>query len=559
MLESLHIANYALIDLIDIDFHPGLNIITGETGAGKSIMLGALSLILGGRADTRAVRHADRKSVIEATFAVGVGHPRLKAFCDENDIDWDDNHCILRREISPSGRSRAFVNDSPVPLAKLAEVAARLVDIHSQHQNQLLSQPAFQMEVIDTIAGNQDLLAEHRRRFEAFKVAAKALKGAKLKVERAREEEEYTRFQYEQLEELRLSDPAEQEELEARRDLLNNLTQVKEALRAAGDALSSGMSPALDRIDEALAVSSIFESAVSPHDDIAERLEAARIEIKDIADTLAAVDSNLEADPSELEDIDERLSSIYALQRRHHVDSLAGLIAIRDAFARKLRDLDNSDSSLASLEKEARKALALARESAAEVSKSRREAAEAFASRLIELARPLGMANLRCEVEVKPSSSLSATGADEVAFLFAFNKNQTLMPVGGAASGGEISRLMLSIKSIIADKMELPSIIFDEVDTGVSGDVANRMGLMMASIARSIQVIAITHLPQVAAKGSHHFKVYKRDDDTATHTMINELAADERVGEIALMLSGDPTSPSARQAAEALLDLSPKK
>lgn len=552
MLESLHIANYALIDSIDIDFHPGLNIITGETGAGKSIMLGALSLILGGRADTRAVRHSQRKSVIEATFAAG-SHPRLRQLCAENDIDWDNEHCILRREISPTGRSRAFVNDSPVPLTKLAEVAQRLVDIHSQHQNQLLAQPAFQMEVIDTIAGNAGRLEEHRRRFEAFRAAARELKKARTRLERAREDEEYTRFQLEQLEALRLTDPEEQQELERRRDLLTNLTDLKEALGRALEALAGSGESVLDRLDTAFEAVGDAEEALDESDDIASRIESARIEIKDIADTLEAADAALEADPSELEAIDERLSDIYAQQRRHHTESLAELMEIRDNLAAKLRELDNSDSALADLERNARRALALARESAAALTAARRDAALKFADALLERARPLGMKNLQCEVAVTPAQSLTANGSDDVAFLFAFNKAQPLMPVGGAASGGEISRLMLSIKSIIADRMELPSIIFDEVDTGVSGDVANRMGLMMEQISRSLQVTAITHLPQVAAKGNHHYKVFKQDDEQATHTRISELTPEERVAELALMLSGDPDSPSARAAAQALL------
>lgn len=551
MLETLHIANYALIDCIDIDFHPGLNIITGETGAGKSIMLGALSLILGGRADTRAVRHADRKSVIEATFNV-TGHERLREFCEANDIDWDEEHCIVRREISPAGRSRAFVNDSPVPLNKLADVAGRLVDIHSQHQNQLLTRPDFQMEVIDTMAGNGERLAEHRRRYEAFREAARALKVAKKRLERSREDEEYTRFQLDQLNELRLKGPEEQEELEQRRDLLTNITTVKDALRRTLDALE-GTPGALELLDDASQAARDAAPALDENDDLPGRIESARIEVKDIADTLAAADSRLDADPAELEAIEDRLSAIYSLQTRHHVDSVEALINLRDTLQRRLDEIDNSDTAIANLEREARRAMALARESAAILTAARQEAARKFADELLERARPLGMHNLRCEVAVTPSQSLSTNGSDEVSFNFAFNKNQPLMPVGGAASGGEISRLMLSIKSIIADRMELPSIIFDEVDTGVSGDVANRMGLMMAAISESLQVIAITHLPQVAAKGSHHYKVYKHDDDTSTHTRITQLTPDERIGELALMLSGDPDSPSARAAAIALL------
>ena len=553
MLESLHIANYALIDSIDINFGPGLNIITGETGAGKSIMLGALSLILGGRADTKAVRHAERKSVIEASFKASA-HPKLKELCEINDIDWDPEHCILRREISPAGRSRAFVNDTPVPLGKLAEVAQRLVDIHSQHHNQLLTQSSFQMEVIDTIAGNHSLLSEYRRSFEAFRDAARALKAARQRVERSKEDEEYTRYQLEQLQELRLSDPDEQEELEHRRDLLNNLTDVKEALRLALDSLENSTGSALERLDDAVDATRKAQAALDEDDDIPGRLEATMIEIKDIVDSLTAADSALDADPAELDAVDERLSAIYAQQRRHHVDSVADLIALRDKLAKKLNELDNSDTALAALEREARRAMAIAKENAAHVTASRRAAAEHFAEVLMQRAQPLGMHNLRCEVTIEPSTSLSVNGADEICFRFAFNKNQPLLPVGGVASGGEISRLMLSIKSIIADRMELPSIIFDEVDTGVSGDVANRMGLMMEDIARSIQVIAITHLPQVAAKGSSHFKVYKHDDETATHTRIIQLSSDERVGELALMLSGDSSSPAARAAAKALLN-----
>lgn len=551
MLETLHIANYALIDCIDIDFHHGLNIITGETGAGKSIMLGALSLILGGRADTRAVRHADRKSVIEATFNVA-GHERLREFCEANDIDWDPQHCIVRREISPAGRSRAFVNDSPVPLNKLADVAGRLVDIHSQHQNQLLARPDFQMEVIDTMAGNSDKLAEHRRRYEAFREAARALKVAKRRLERSREDEEYTRFQLDQLNELHLKGPEEQEELEQRRDLLTNITTVKDALRRTLDALE-GTPGALELLDDAALAARDATPALDESDDLPGRIESARIEIKDITDSLTAADNRLDADPAELEAIEDRLSAIYSLQTRHHVDSVEALINLRDTLQRRLDEIDNSDTAISNLEREARRAMALARESAAILTAARQEAARKFSDELLERARPLGMHNLRCEVAVTPSQSLSTTGSDEVSFNFSFNKNQPLMPVGGAASGGEISRLMLSIKSIIADRMELPSIIFDEVDTGVSGDVANRMGLMMAAISDSLQVIAITHLPQVAAKGSHHYKVYKHDDDTSTHTRITQLTPDERIAELALMLSGDPGSPSARAAAIALL------
>lgn len=556
MLESLHISNYALIDSIDICFGPGLNIITGETGAGKSIMLGALSLIMGGRADTRAVRTADKKSVIEAVFNVE-NHPRLEAWCKQNDIDWDESRCILRREISPTGRSRSFVNDSPVPLTIMREVALQLVDIHSQHQNLLLGRPEFQLDVIDTLADNGARLEIHRKRWHTFRTALHNLKAARARLKKSREDEEYTRYQLDQLYDLKLNSPDEQTELEQRREILENVNSLKESLGAAINALSSAPANAIDLIGEAAASCENLLPVLSEEDMIGERLESTAIELKDIAETLKNIDDDLAAEPRELEELEQRLDAFYTMEAKHHVDSLEALIEIRDNLARKLSELDDEDDTIAELEKEARRTLALAKESAADLTKSRKENAEKFGQELVAKAMPLGMRNLRCRIEVSPAE-MSETGADSVEFMFAFNKNQDLMPVGNAASGGEISRLMLSIKSIIATRMELPSIIFDEVDTGVSGDVANRMGTMMAEIGQSLQVIAITHLPQVAAMGSRHYKVYKRDDDDATHTHISRLDSEERIGELALMLSGDPDDASARQAAITLLNRSVK-
>ena len=550
MLETLHISNYALIDTVDIRFYPGLDIITGETGAGKSIMLGALSLLLGARADTKAVRSADRKSVIEAVFTVD-SYPQLSRVCAEADIDWDPQRCILRREIAPNGRSRAFVNDSPVPLTRLQEIALHLIDIHSQHNNQLLAQPAFQLQVVDTLAGNADRLREYGRRFEAFRQAVRQLKKAKARLERVRDDEEFTRYQLQQLDEARLQS-GELEQLEKDREVLGNLTAVKSDLYDALQALSDGSANAIALVDSAAEACGRLGAALDESDDIPARLAAIRIELADIAATLSGTDSELSADPRELEAAEERIDTLYSLLSRHKADTVDQLIERREELRSRLAALDDSDITIADLEREARRALALARESAAEITAARREAAEAFAATLREKAMPLGMKNLQVEVRVEPAD-ISATGMDRVEFMFAFNKNQPLMPVGGAASGGEISRLMLCIKAIIADRMSLPSIIFDEIDTGVSGEVASRIGEMMAQISRSLQVIAITHLPQVAARGGHHFKVFKEDDETSTHTRIAELDPAARVDELALMLGGESSAEAARANAVALL------
>lgn len=550
MLESLHISNYALIDLIDIRFHEGFNVITGETGAGKSIILGALSLLLGSRADTRVVTNPEAKSVIEAVFTVD-GYPSLKVFCLREDIEWDDERCILRREISPAGRSRAFVNDSPVPLVKLREVSMHLVDIHSQHQNQLLATPDFQLDVIDTLAGNAGRLRNYRLRYNSLREAVKRLKVMRARVEKSREDEEFTRYQLEQLEELDLQ-PGEQPELERERDVLNNLSTIKAALAKAVGALDGDEGGALGMVDCAAEACEEIEEVLEASDNIGERLESVRIEISDIAATLSSIDENLGADPATLNAIEERLSAIYSLCHKHHVENADGLIELRDSLRAKLKALDNSDGMIEELEREARRAKALAKESALEISAARKQAAERFGKRLAEVAMPLGMKNLRCEIRVSPAD-MTATGMDVVEFMVAFNKNQPLMPVGTTASGGEISRLMLSIKSIIASSMQLPSIIFDEIDTGVSGDVANRMGVMMRDISRTIQVTTITHLPQVASKGAHQYRVYKEDDEHSTHTRISLLTDEERVRSIASMLGGSEIDEAAIAAARSLL------
>jgi len=551
MLHELHISNYALIDKVDIMFDAGFNVITGETGAGKSIMLGALTLLLGGRADTRSVRDVSRKSIIEADFLLDGDYPMLRDYCRTNDIEWEDGHCLLRREIAASGgRSRAFVNDSPVPLSLLQGVAVHLVDIHSQHQNQLLARPSFQLAVIDAMAENKELTEEYRSRFEAFRNAVRNLRAAQARIAKNREDEEYIRFQTEQIEGAALL-PDEDAELEHERDVLNNISGLKEALSAALGRLGDENRGAATLVGSAVA----FCEELSPlfgGNDIASRLESVEIELRDIIATLEDADEELHDNPARLQEVDERLDTIYSLERKHHVDSVAQLIETGRRLRERLNAIDNSPEEISALKKEARRTRALAIETAVEITSSRKKAAATLREHLLEYAKPLGMKNLNIDIKVEPSE-ISSTGCDKVTFLFAFNKNQPLMPVEGVASGGEISRLMLSVKAIIASRMRLPSIIFDEIDTGVSGDVAGRMGQMMRDMSENLQVIAITHLPTVAAKGNAHYKVFKYDDETSTHTSIRRLDESGRIDEISLMLAGNPADESARATAVSLL------
>ena len=555
MLKSLHISNYALIDSLDIEFDSGLNIITGETGAGKSIIIGALSMLLGGRTDTKAIRREDMKSVIEGTFSLSPSTP-LADILKGADVDFDPTTCILRREISPGGRSRAFINDTPVNLTLLREVGLHLVDIHSQHQNQLLATPDFQLNVIDALASNQQLLEEYGKLYSSFREALHKLKVFKAGVERDKANADFMQFQLEQLEELNLH-PGELDTLEQSRDQLADSTRGKSLANEALEALKTGDSNILSLIEtarDAIADLETYTESVR-NQDLLNRLESASIELNDIAETVETIDASILVDPSELEVADARITEIRAMMRKHGVETESELIAIRDRLEHRLSHLAEADSLALRLETQAKRAKSRARELARTISERRAEAAHDFGEKLIETARPLGMKNLQVNIAVEPSE-LGPTGMDSVEFRFAFNKNQEPIPVGGAASGGEISRIMLSIKSIIANRIELPSIIFDEVDTGVSGDVANRMGLMMLDLAAGLQVTAITHLPQVAAKGKVHFKVFKEDDDLSTHTRMERLTPERRIDELALMLSGSPDDESARHTAGKLLGLS---
>lgn len=549
MIETLSISNYALIDKIELAFQPGLNIITGETGAGKSIMLGALSMLFGNRADTKVVSDKSKKSIVEGVFDIA-GYDGIDTILADNDIDTLGSQLILRREIAPNGRSRSFVNDVPAPLSLLREIAIRLVDLHSQHQNLLLADNDYQLSVIDTMLPDKGITKEYTSAYDAYRSALKKYQAARRASETSKAEEEYLRYQLDLLLQLNLQ-PGEQEALEQERDILANVNSVKEALGGITELFDGGEDNILSMLRQSGNL--ISDAGNLPEaEQIAARIESLKIEAADIRDTVEALDSRIEADPARLEYVEERLGDIYSLQRKLSVDSDEALLSLQQELSERIDSIDNSDERVKQYATKAKQAKKHAMEIAETLTEARRKVAGEFVGQLLAGAIPLGMKNLRAEIEITPAE-LSPTGADKVNFLFAFNKNQQLMPVKDTASGGEISRLMLSIKALIARHIQLPSIIFDEVDTGVSGDVASRMGSMMKDISKKIQVIAITHLPPVASKGDVHFKVYKEDNDTATITRVRELTPGERVSELALMLSGDANNEAARSTAASLL------
>ncbi|MDE5642806.1 MAG: DNA repair protein RecN [Muribaculaceae bacterium] len=554
MILTLHISNYALITRLDINFHKGFNIITGETGAGKSIILGALGLLLGGRADMKAVRDPQKKSVIEAIFSID-GFDNLRRLLEQNDIDGaEDSTCILRRELTPAGRSRAFINDTPVNLTLLRDAALQLVDIHSQHQNLLIADRDYQLSIIDSIADNQDLRQRYRAAYDAYRHALKEFSRTRDMLNGNKEATQLWQFQLEQLQQAALQ-PGEQTELEEERELLTNVGDIKENIVEALDALSYSSDNVLSAMSYAVSRCRAAAAHIDDGESLVERLESARIEIQDITETLEENNARMHADPDRLLDVEDRLNRLYSLQSSYRCDTVEQLIALRNDLANRLETIDNSDEVLHDLETKARRAKKEAMVIAQELSNSRRSHAAVFAAKLKERATPMGMQNLRCEISMT-TGKLTPSGIDEVEFLFAFNKNQTLRPVGGTASGGEISRLMLSIKSITAECMNLPTIIFDEVDTGVSGEVATRMADMMKEISGKIQVVTITHLPAVAARGDVQFKVFKQDDEESTFTSIRQLSEEQRVEEIAAMISGDNADDAARTTAKRLLNTS---
>lgn len=554
MLKKLYISNYALIDTLEINLGPGLTIITGETGAGKSILLGALSLLLGGRSDSRKVRAADRKIVVEGTFgAAGYG---LRGLFEEQGLDWDDD-LLLRREVSPSGRSRAFINDTPVTTSLLSQVASRLVDIHSQHNNMLLGTRDFQLGVLDALAENETRRHDYTACFRQYVELRRHISALKEQATRSRENAEFIRFRLDQLHRLKPR-CGEQGELERRQEILADSASISEALATAAAHFVSGESSVLSRLHDikSLLQGVNFSLFDSEGDDsgssLPVRLESALIELRDISETISGYLERVDSDPEMLRKVEDRLSALYDAQRRFGVADEQGLLALLDSLEAEYSTIEDADSELPELERALKAKGKELRQKADALSATRHAAAEAFAARLGEVARPLGMGNLKFSAMLA-TGKMTADGQDVPSFQCAFNKNQPLMPVEKIASGGEISRLMLCLKAIVASRMNLPTIIFDEVDTGVSGDIAARMALLMKEISGNIQVLAITHLPQVAAKGDAHFKVYKEDTAEATHTHIHALTPEERVGEMARMLSGTTIDEAALLNARSLL------
>lgn len=551
MLTRLHISNYALIDELEIKFDNGLTIITGETGAGKSIILGALSLILGERAEARSVRNPEKKVVVEASFDISAY--ALEGFFAENEIDFWEEECIVRREISATGRSRAFVNDTPVTISVLKDLTSRLVDIHSQHSNMLLSKPAFQLSVLDSIADNKEVVSKYNVEYVCYKKLQEQLLEKQNEYEKSRAEEDYIRFQLNQFADLKLIEN-EDIELENLQKKLSNVSEIKQNLWQISSTLNGEENSILEQLKVVAQRIQSTERNLSEIEGMGERVQSALVELKDIAQSVSYVDDQLVDDPRQLEEVEMRLNSIYELERKHNAASVNELLAIQHKFENQLSLIDNSENQIAEIEAKLNTQKAKVKELALVLSETRKKAAQIFVADLQPLAQTLGMRNLAFDIKFT-TTDYTANGADAVEFLFAFNKNQTLLPVKDTASGGEISRLMLCIKSIIARSMSLPTIIFDEVDTGVSGDVANKIGEMMGEICKRIQVLAITHLPQVAAHAHHHLMVYKADDENSTLTHVKALNEEEHVLEIARMLSGKDVNQAAIDNAKSLIGI----
>ena len=550
MLTHLLISNYALIDNLEIDFRKGLTIITGETGAGKSIILGALSLILGERADARVIRSTDNKSVIEAAFDVK-DNSDIEKFLEENDLESLGEECILRREISSNGRSRAFINDTPVTLSVLRDLTLKLVDIHSQHSNMLLGNEEYQLRIVDCVSDNDALRNEYATIYDNYKKIKYQLATLKDDYEKSRQDEDYIRFQLSQIETLKLQEN-EDEELEREQTKLSNIADIKQNLWQSSSILQDNEESVLSMLSTASRCLMQIENVDEELKEASERLQSTCIELKDLARTISSMQDAYVDDPKELERINERLNNIYELETKHKVKGVNQLIALQRSYEEKLALIDNSDDEIKRLEKELANCEEKAKKVATELSKSRKQGAESFRAQLETSAVPLGLKNLRFDIAFE-EISLGASGMDKIKFMFAFNKQQQLMAIENTASGGELSRVMLCIKAIIAQKMQLPTIIFDEVDTGVSGEIAHKMGEMMSSISKNIQVLAITHLPQVAVKGDNHYKVYKADSEDATFTSMCELTKEERINEIARMLSGEKIDDAALNNAKSLL------
>lgn len=551
MLKHLYIKNFTLIDQLDTDFYNGFSVISGETGAGKSIILGAIGLLLGNRADSRQIKQGEKKCIIEATFSLPKG--KFDAFFTENNIDFDADETILHREVSSSGKSRAFINDTPVALNLLRDLGSQLVDIHSQHQNLLLQKEDFQLNVIDILAANDKERAAYKTTFRAYKDAERRLAEIKKQLRENSENEEFMRFQYEEISSANLQD-GQQEELEAEEKTLAHAEDIKSSLFSADNLLSDEETGVVRKLKSATDALSLISSVFPKADVLNSRLDTVYIEVKDIAEEVSRATADIDFDPNRLDFINQQLDKIYHLEKKFHVETIAELLAIQAELKQKLDGIDNSDELL----KEAEQILAARQadcaKQAALLTKGREKAAKTIQKEMKERLVPMGIPNVQFDIQFEPKP-LASDGADKVQFLFSANRNSPLQPIEQVASGGEIARVMLSLKAMISGAVKLPTIIFDEIDTGVSGKIAQQMAFVMRQMGSSDkQVISITHLPQIAALGTTHYKVEKHDTSAGTTSRLRKLTDEERVAEIAQMLSGSDVSEAALQNARELIN-----
>ena len=552
MLRSLYIQNYALIEKLDISFGAGFSVITGETGAGKSIILGAIGLLLGQRAEVKAIRQGASKCVIEARFDISAYG--MEPFFEENELEYEEE-CILRREVYASGKSRAFINDTPASLVQMKELGEQLIDVHSQHQNLLLNKEGFQLNVLDILSHNDEQLSAYQSLYREWKQAQQALTDLIARAEQNKADEDYIRFQLEQLEEANLS-VGEQEELEQETDTLSHAEEIKAGLFRVGQLLTSDEGSLLAGLKESLNTMLGLQKVYSPATELAERLESTYIELKDVSQEVSSQEEDVEFNPERLEEVNDRLNLIYTLQQKHRVTTVEELLALTEEYAAKLAAITSYDERIGELTTLCDTLYNKVKKQASVLTKARtgaaREVEKQMASRLV----PLGMPNVRFQVEMGMRKEPGVHGEDTVNFLFSANKNGALQSISSVASGGEIARVMLSIKAMIAGAVKLPTIVFDEIDTGVSGEIADRMADIMQEMGeQDRQVISITHLPQIAARGCAHYKVYKQDNETETNSHIRRLADEERVEEIAHMLSGATLTEAALNNAKALLGI----
>ncbi len=550
MLKQLYIRNFTLIERLDMMFREGFSVITGETGAGKSIILGAIGLLKGQRADSKLIKRGADKCVIEAHF--DLSRYGMEAFFIDNDVEYDPDDCIVRREITASGKSRAFVNDTPVPLSVLKELGEQLIDVHSQHQNLLLGTQDFQMEVVDIIAEDRHLINDYRAAFDKYRLKQYQLDEMRRQIENNKANADFLQYQYDELSAASLVED-EQKELEALSNQMSHYEDIKTALYQADNALSGEGNGVTENLRTAINALHSIESVMPKAGELASRMDADYIDLKDIADEVEAQLDNVDFDPKRLDNINDRLDKIYSLEKKYHLDTVEQLIHMRDTLRKQLENIENGDGDLRILEGEVEKTHKEAEAKAATLSEARHKAARKIEKEISQRLVSLGMPNIQFVICLT-STDLTPSGADKVAYMFSANKNVPLQPAAQVASGGEIARLMLSLKAMISGAVKLPTIIFDEIDTGVSGKIAERMAEIMCEMGNNErQVISITHLPQIAAMGATHYKVFKEDKDDVTVSTMTMLSAEDRVREIAQMLSGSDISEAAINNAKALL------